>query len=146
MSSNLALKIKTLLDEKHLSVMGVEKKAGLTIHSVRNILTGHSKKPSAETVMAIAKVLDCSISDLMGEDLRDKNARDILQEVEFSNLDLFKESISYFISFYENHNISITNKNFLHSLQNIYRYSMENNDGAFDEKFAKWFLTRSLDV
>jgi transcriptional regulator with XRE-family HTH domain len=50
---------------KNLSISVLERKAGLTIHSIRNILKGTIKNPRAEVLPAIAGALECSLLDLI---------------------------------------------------------------------------------
>jgi transcriptional regulator with XRE-family HTH domain len=45
----------------------LEKKAGLKMSAVRNILTGKSNNPGIEVLSAIARLLGCSVDELTGE-------------------------------------------------------------------------------
>ena len=65
MGSALKEKITERMEAKNLSIAELERRAGLSIHSVRNILKGRIKKPSAQSLQAIAEALECSIVDLM---------------------------------------------------------------------------------
>ena len=65
MSTHLANQISIRMRAKNLSVASLEREAGLTNHSVLNILRGKSKRPSAEVLLAVADVLGCTINDLM---------------------------------------------------------------------------------
>jgi len=141
MSGSLAHKIKGLIDSKDLSVQGLEKKAGLKINAVRNILTGHSKKPSAETLLAVAKALDCSISDLLEEESPHKR-KEAFKDMKFSNHTLLSNITTYIIKVYGNHGEDLSSRELMTASQEIYTYSCENNNGVFDEKFAKWLLDK----
>lgn len=141
MSANLASNIKRLLDESRLSVMGLEKKAGLKTNAVRNILSGHTKKPSAETVLAISRALGCSLSQIIEDDREHQSA---LEEMGFENVALFKSTVLYFLDFYEKNALIATNTVFIESIHHIYKYLSDNNKGQFDERFADWFLSRQL--
>ena len=59
--------LRSLIDKHNISVHALEKKAKLKIHSIQNILTGRSKKPSAETLQAIASVLGTTVEKLLSE-------------------------------------------------------------------------------
>lgn len=65
MASALKEKIIERMEAKNFSIAELERRAGLSIHSVRNILKGRIKKPSAQSLQAIAEALECSIIDLM---------------------------------------------------------------------------------
>ena len=63
------MQIKRRMIAKSLNIQSLEKKAGLKISAVRNILNGTSKKPNVFTLYAIAEALSCSILDLLGSDM-----------------------------------------------------------------------------
>jgi len=65
---NLKQKIREKLNEQNLSVAALEKKAGLKMSAVRNILRGQTRKPSAYTLKKISDALNCKIDDLLVED------------------------------------------------------------------------------
>ena len=65
MATALKEKIIERMEAKNFSIAELERRAGLSIHSVRNILKGRIKKPSAQSLQAIAEALECSIIDLM---------------------------------------------------------------------------------
>jgi len=65
MATALQMKIQGYLDQNHLSMKGLERKAGVKVNTVRNILRGQSKRPSGETLQALAKILGCTIFDLL---------------------------------------------------------------------------------
>jgi transcriptional regulator with XRE-family HTH domain len=58
-------KIVEKLKEKNLSISVLERKAGLSIHTIRNILKGRIKNPRAEVLSSVAEVLECSLLDLI---------------------------------------------------------------------------------
>lgn len=67
MNEQLILKIKEKMENQHLSVYALEKEAGLKPQAVRNILWGKSKNPGGAVLKAIAKVLNCSVDELLGD-------------------------------------------------------------------------------
>lgn len=145
MSAHLAVKIKELLGKKNLSVLALEKKSGLKVGAIRNILTGHSKKPSAENLLAICRVLECSIGDLLDENFLGSSPKEEFKEYLFENMRLLNETCSFLTLFYKKEHINLTNKEFLLNVEKIYKYSFENNDGHFDSKFALWLLSQDID-
>ena len=52
------------MDEKGLSAFALERIAGLKTTAVYNILNDKSKNPKFDTLVRIAKALDCSVYDL----------------------------------------------------------------------------------
>lgn len=141
MNSNLARKIKELAHQKHLSIMALEREAGLKLGSVRNIVSGQSKKPSAELVYAISKALGCSVGQLIGDEQEEKN---VLADIEFENEELFKRTFLFSIDFFQEKNVTLSSRLLFDSIQNIYVYLNESNNGEFDEKFADWVLSKKI--
>lgn len=142
MSSKLALKIKELADKKKISIMALEKAAGLKTSAIKNILVGTSKKPSAEMLLAVSRALGCTIGDLLEEEPVEEAKKTIFEDIIFENKDLFKETVVFFSLFYKKNNLPIHGKIFYESLVHVYTYLNENNQGLFDEKFAQWVLER----
>ena len=65
--SLLQTRLRKKIDEAGVSPHALEKQAGLKRSAVQNILYGKSKKPSAEILGAITKILGCSINDLLDQ-------------------------------------------------------------------------------
>lgn len=142
MSSKLVFKLKDFIEEHDFSVQGLEKKAGVKIHAVRNILTGQTKKPSAETVYAVSKALKCTVEELLGEAPPEQPPLKKGKEVEFQDLELLEHVLSFVLDFFKHNPLPLMGQGFLEAVQQIYIYSTKNNDGSFDAKFAEWFLER----
>jgi len=141
MGSDLALKIKQLIDEQNISVFGLEKKAGLKMNAVRHILSGQTKRPSAETILAISRALGCSIGQLIGDEKEEKN---FLKDIEFENEELFRSIFLFSLDFFKEKNVTLSSRLLFESIQNIYVYLNESNNGEFDEKFADWVLSKKI--
>lgn len=144
MTQGLALKLKTLIEEKNFSVQGLEKKAGLKTNAVRNVLTGHSKKPSAELVMAIAIALDYPVGYLLGERPADQDDTQNLNNISFSCPALLGETLACIIKMYAHHKEEVKARDLLSLTQEIYTYSQENTEGKLDKKFAQWLLKKQF--
>lgn len=145
MNVNLAKKIKEKIQENRLNVQSLEKEAGLKVHAVRNILTGRSKNPGAETLLAISKVLHCSVSELLGEISTSKEENIYHKNEEFENLDLLLEAASYTIKECSKYKENIKIKDLFDLIYDVYKYSYNNNNQNFDEKFANWMIERYFD-
>ncbi len=53
--------------ELDLGAKGLSRKAGLNDRAVSNILDGSSESPRLVTIQAIAKALNCTVGELLGE-------------------------------------------------------------------------------
>ena len=145
MNEALVLKIKGLIEDNNLSVQGLEKKAGLKINAVRNILTGHSKKPSAETLLAVSKALNCSISDLLGEVEQERSRNQHVDKLVFANHDLLSETVKYVIHEFKINKEDVTTHELINLTREIYKYSSENNENQIDLKLPSWILYKHFD-
>jgi transcriptional regulator with XRE-family HTH domain len=141
MKHSVAEKIRDKIEEKNLSVMGLEKKAGLKLHAVQNILSGQTKKPNINTLVAVANALGCSLSDLVDvpESVDDvKESKHIM----FTNLDLLKETNAYLIDAFLRRGKNVSSQTLIEAIQEVYIYGEKNKGGNFDKDFADWMLDR----
>lgn len=143
MKENLALNIKKLADEKDLSILGLEKKSGLKVNTIFNILSGRSKKPSGETLLAISKVLGCTVEELFGEE-NEEGKSGFVKETAILYPETFKDTCLYVFDFYKKQKVSFTNKDFVEAVMQIYLYSIQNDHHTLDKRFAEWFLEKTL--
>lgn len=65
-------RIQSRLDDIGKSVSKAPVDAGLSRSAIRDILSGKSASPSVDTLVAIARSLDCSVSYLIGEGVLDQ--------------------------------------------------------------------------
>ena len=145
MTDRLSLNIKQLIDDQNLSIQGLEKKSGLKTNAVRNILTGHSKKPSAEILLAISRVLGCSVEDLYGEKSHEQSsAQAAAQETPIQDKALFEQTCQEVLRFHQENALPFTAKQFLDDVIQIYFYCLQSQTRAFDERFAQWLLSKKL--
>ena len=63
--SQIAINLKKQIESKKISVLGLERSAGLRPGSLQNILHGRSKKPNINTIQSVAKALQCSVEELL---------------------------------------------------------------------------------
>src|SRR5476651_370756 len=100
MSTQIAKQISTRMRAKNLTLSTLEREAGLTTHFVQSILRGKSKKPSAESLQAIADVLGCTVKDLLDknelphEENLSKPKKDLLQ-MKYDHPELLVETLKF---------------------------------------------------
>ena len=141
MKHSVAEKIRYRLEEQNLSVLGLEKKAGLKVHAVQNILSGHSKKPNIDTLLSIANGLGCSLSDLI--DVPEPKGVASQTKIEkFTNLPLLEDVTIYLLADIKQSLQNITAQTLSETIQEIYIYCEKNKGGTLDKDFARWVLER----
>lgn len=147
----ISKQIRTKLSETGLSVHALEKKAGLRPSAVQNIIYGRSKNPSVETIQAIARAFDCSISEL----LEDQEASNLSHEEIVApekptinqhylwNFDLYINTLKKMNDILKKKNINLPKEKTMEIAEEIYNYSLKGNKDNVDYHFAEWLIEKS---
>jgi transcriptional regulator with XRE-family HTH domain len=150
--SGLQSKLKNILHDQHLGVAELERKAGLKVSAVRNILSGQSKNPSAETMLSISRVLGCSIEELL-DSSKDEVTQHVSQDEtlrkgpivkDFKFLQKTTETVIRMIedNFQDK---GLTFKDMADLFSEVYQYSLKNSYPEIDLKFADWVITQRIE-
>lgn len=146
MYDNLQMQIKRRMIAKSLNIQSLEKKAGLKISAVRNILNGTSKKPNVFTLYSIAEALDCSILDLLGSNVGVSG--DVAYESPNASRpwvgSLFYEIVSIVGKAQEERKCALSSDKALSMIQEIYYYSLSKNESKIDENFCQWVIDKNM--
>lgn len=146
MRSALAEKIKTHMDHKTLNISQLEKRAGLKTSAVYNILSGKTKNPTAETLIAIAHVLECSVDELLGLRVpRSSESPKPKKEIIVHNFALFQMCVDFMRHSCEKSKISPPMEKGLEYIQELYDYCSKNHQDTLDDRFANWLFERSFE-
>lgn len=141
-----AEKLRTKIQQKGMSTLALERKAGLKRNAIHNILQGKSKKPHQDTIDAICQVLDCDPEDL----LRNYADLDILEHINLDhivNRTLFLNCAKKISQFLDDMDLDVSFKEYLNLIQHVYDYSIENNLGdSVDKNFINWFVRKNLNI
>lgn len=127
--------IETLLSQKKYKVLQVEEKAGLKHGNLSNILSGRSKKPSGEILLAIANVFGVSV-----EELFQKNSIEASSYLTKLDLTLFLEISSYLIELILEKKLNIHYSDLVSMINEIYEYGASDKEKQLDKKFINWYL------
>lgn len=149
MNNSLKEEIIKRIDAKNLSIAELERKAGLPIHSVRNIIQGRVKKPRVQTLQAIADTLECSILDLMNSSSRNiKSIGSYKIEMQnpqpFENLELMRDCFKTVIELMAHKELTLTVDDFFECIEIIYSYSLSDEPKVLDFKFTKWVVDNKI--
>jgi len=141
--------IKMRMAEKRLSTNELEKQAGLKSSAVGNIIYGRSKNPGIETIQNIARALNCSVSELIEEELSsDANLRNNpVTEIENFpwNSSLYLDCLNVVSNLLKNTNRSIDKNVILNYIEEAYKYSISSEKGKADPHFAKWLIKNNME-
>lgn len=148
MGVNLQKNIKHYLSENNISVSELERDSGLKQSTIQNILHGRSKNPSIETIQLLARKLNCSIEELIGDDgyhyNKEQKTQKFPQDQENCpwNAKLFIESVSIIDKLLQAKNILLPKSRILALVEELYRYSIGFSNKV-DERFAIWIVEKS---
>ena len=140
-------RLKEKLQKRNISVHALEKSAGLKRSAVDNILRGKSKKPSAEILTAICRILGCSIDTLLGNPENINITQKIPQapvnqsQKPFNNK-MYAEAVSVATDTLLQKEIDITETLALQFIYEIYIYSIQGGLNHIDKSFASWLAER----
>ena len=130
-------KINASLSETKRNVSLAERMAGVPENTIRNILEGTSKNPKIETLQAIAKFLDCSLDELVGNIPKQHtkpqtnvplNSKLFTSIVEIINIHISKK------------NLKITFDQVMLIIEKSYTFCYEKRNQLADKEFIEWLL------
>lgn len=146
---SLQHQLRSHINRSNLSVRDVERLAGLKRCALSNILEGKSKKPSIETLQATAKVLECSVSDLLegfeGED--NAHFQSGLEEAQKPlvlpvKAPMLCEIISTLDSCFKDINYEPNLEQFWQCVIRVYSYTLGSRESTIDPKFVQWLVNK----
>lgn len=144
----LKAQIKAKMEAIGTNVRALERKAGLNIGAVNNILNGTSANPTAETLSALANAFDCTVDDLLG-----RQARQISNSSadKFNDFKTFAWSHSLYTSIAEELNnqlnkkqVAIPSSKALYIISEVYLYLLKKNKDTVDSSLVEWLLDKTL--
>src|SRR3990167_5687629 len=153
MTSALKEKIIERMALKNLSIAELERRAGLTIHSVRNILKDRIKKPNIHSLQAIAAAMDCSLMDLVDSPTRMQEGatRDINFPHKKTRIsppvkhpDLILACTKSILDLIAEHDLKTSVDDFMDIVRKVYVYSSKGSSQTVDMRFAEWLIETQL--
>ncbi len=150
MTTLLKDQILNRMKAQHLSISALERKAGLNLHSVRNIIKGRIKKPSAHSLQAIAEALECSVLDLINSSSSSdsQSAKTVRVKMKRSSLlnefNLMKTCFESVTRLVKEKKMSVAIDDYLSIIEIIYFYSISEDPLKVDSKFINWIINNEL--
>lgn len=150
MSTQIAKQISVRMKAKNLSILTLEREAGLKTHAVRNILRGKSKRPAADILQAVSDVLGCTVKDLLQN-------QEVFQEEDFSESNderlnttyaypaLYVETVQFVNEILQQKGETATVKQALTCFEEIYFNSAQKDPSKVDKEFGEWWIDLVLD-
>lgn len=133
MLPQLKQNIVTIAKQKGWKLANLQKKSGLRVNCINNIIYGRSNNPGIESIIKIADTLGVSVDELLGKTPK-LNTHDLL----ISRKDIFAEAINYLLVATNNKPTIYKYEDFFKAVYDLYDYSIKK--GSFDKEFAEWFV------
>lgn len=147
MESGLQKRLRNYLETTGLTVAALERKAGLKTNVARNILRGQSKRPTGETLQAIAKVMECSVNDLL-EGRAASTRREVGVSPHESPLlehpEILSEGLECILKIAKDNNYKLRVHQIGRMLEEVYSYTLTTHPPHIDKNFVEWFVKRSV--
>ena len=136
--SILQRNLEKLIRDKNYHITELERKIGAKKNSVYNILSGASKKPSAELLQSIADSFGITVKDLYSTETYDPyflTEADMLLMQNISS-EIKKELLRS--------SVKATWVDFANLLKESFDYSIISPEKQLDEKFIKWLIQKKF--
>lgn len=136
---NLQEQIESRMQDKNLNARELERRAGLKISAVRNILSGQSKNPGIEVIAAVAKLLNCSTDELLGIE-QSKSEAPKQKVINVWDYNLYENCLKEVHSYLTSKSLKPQAEQILFFIREAYIYSLEGKDKRADLRFIKWII------
>lgn len=149
---SLACQLREHISRSNLTVRDIERLAGLKRCALSNILEGKSKNPSLDTLQATAKVLGCSVSDLLDVDKAEDtfHFQAGLKEAQRPLVlpvmtPMLCEIMTSLDACFKNINYEPNLEQFWQCVIRIYSYTLGSGESTVDPKFTQWLVNKFKD-
>jgi transcriptional regulator with XRE-family HTH domain len=141
--NTLQKQLKEKLEERKMTVTALEKSAGLKRSAVHNILRGRSKKPSAEILHAIARILNCTIDELLDVNtVASSNSQSDTRSHLPINSRLYAEAAKIADKIFSDKKMAPSQSLALSFIEEIYLYTLQSGLQNIDLKFSIWLADK----
>lgn len=145
MRNTLKQNIERQLNSTGLSIKELERQSGLKPSTIQNILNGRSKNPTIETLLSISKRLNCTVDELLNNTSTEKLSLTISHGKNKTTEwipDLYKSCIDAFEKATSNKNLTICKETAISCINEIYSFSINNENHNINHRFIEWLLER----
>ncbi|MDN3030703.1 MAG: helix-turn-helix transcriptional regulator [Candidatus Tisiphia sp.] len=131
---NLQTKLNSLMIQKNINAVGIEKKTGISRNTVYSILYGSSKNPSASNLQLIAKALDVNLEALIVD------SEINLEVLTVEQMKIFSKATSITINMLIEKNLNFSFTNLTALIKEIYEYALKKQ--SVDSTFVDWMIEK----
>jgi len=134
--------IKTFLKGQGMTVKKLSEATGIPEPSIKNMIYGLSTNPKADTIIKIAKALQCAPQELLREEKT-------VYETPQSNFSLYQHIVQAIHNTAKRKNISLENQRLRRFyIEEAYNYAVANTkpntEPTVDEAFIDWIVGKEM--
>ncbi|MDR0296496.1 MAG: helix-turn-helix transcriptional regulator [Rickettsia sp.] len=131
---SLQTKLSSLMTQKNINAVEIEKKTGMSRNTVYSILYGSSKNPSASNLQLIAKALDVNLEALVVDN--EVN----LEVLTIDQMKIFSKATSLTINMLTEKNLNFSFANLTALIKEVYEYALKKQ--YVDNTFIDWVIDK----
>ncbi|WP_342268297.1 helix-turn-helix transcriptional regulator [Candidatus Tisiphia endosymbiont of Empis tessellata] len=132
--TNLQARLNSLMAQKNINAIDIERKTGLSRNTVYSILYGSSKNPSANNLQLIAKALDINLEALVIDNEIN------LEILTVDQIKIFSKATSATINILIERNLSFSLRNLTTLIKEVYEYALKKQ--SVDNTFIDWIIDK----
>ncbi|WP_375331453.1 helix-turn-helix domain-containing protein [Candidatus Tisiphia endosymbiont of Oplodontha viridula] len=132
--ANLQARLNSLMAQKNINAIDIERKTGLSRNTVYSILYGSSKNPSANNLQLIAKALDINLEALVIDNEIN------LEILTVDQIKIFSKATSATINILIERNLSFSLRNLTVLIKEVYEYALKKQ--SVDNIFIDWIIDK----
>jgi transcriptional regulator with XRE-family HTH domain len=126
------------LKEAQISPEQLDKKALLSLGTVRNILSGRSRDPRGHTISSIARALNMSVEELRGDTKSTNNSNEDIYDIDL------EDTVNMLVNEYiKDNKVNISAEKARRYKKILYNYS-QTTQRTIDKGVVKWYLKEHL--
>lgn len=142
MSGNLPDRLKKYLQEEGISVREFERKAGLPVSAVQNIINGRSQSPKLRTIKPIADILGCEVEELISQSKIVKKKVDTIKNAPW-DFHLYANCVNEVNEIFSDLKMNPRSKVAIEKISEVYFYSVEAQETEVNKRFARWLIKKN---
>lgn len=144
LAKNIREQILVRAKEKNLSIMALEDKSGLKHGVASNIIANRSLHPQIDTLVAIAKTLECTVNDLISDphDTKSQMQKQEQEDCEFAET-LFQEVVQQIMDHLRAKKGEVTLNRVMIVLKEAYMFFFTKKNKIVDPELIEWLIDKN---
>lgn len=135
-------KIRSKIEQRNMSVRQAAKASGISSGTLQNFLAGVIKNPTFETLSALAKTLECDLTELVS------SSNIVIKSCDYKlpwNAQIYVEAVEYVQELQDIKGIKLPSEEAIIMVKEIYYYSRIKERKSIDKDFAEWMFRKNIE-